>query len=318
MLKPATMKTDADTPLVSIVTIFLNPGQFLAEAVESVLRQTYHHWELLLVDDGSTDGSSALAQRYAREHPGTIIYCEHPFHENRGMSASRNLGIAQARGEFVAFLDADDVWMPNKLERQVTLLSQHPEAALVTGRTEWWYSWTGKPEDCSRDFLQRFAVPMDTVLQPPAVLDMFLQDEWASLCDVMVRRSAIEQVNGYEEIFRGMYEDQAFHAKLCFTFPVFVSSECWYRYRQHEKACTTQSHQSGRTAAARYAFLLWLEAYLARHGGKSSSTWRVVRRLLFPYRYPAAARLIDKARHLAQRARDKFTFFTTLFLHHDA
>jgi glycosyltransferase involved in cell wall biosynthesis len=299
------MTSQTDAPLVSVIMIFLNGEQFIAEAIESALTQTYDRWELLLVDDGSADGSSAIARGYTERFSSKIRYLEHGKHESRGMSASRNLGISYARGTYIAFLDADDVWLPSKLERQVDILTRHPEAALVCGRTEWWYSWTGKPEDRQRDFLQKFSVPPDSVVQPPAVLNMFLQDEWASLCDIMVRRSAIDRVGSYEEIFRGMYEDQAFHAKLCFAFPVFVSGECWYRYRQHEKACTTQSHQSGLTTGARYKFLVWLEDYLDEHGGKNTSIWRVVRKQLFPYRHPLLMRVSGRAWGLVQRVQRK-------------
>lgn len=289
------------TPSVSVVLIFLNGEEFLREAIESVIAQTYTDWELLLVDDGSTDGSEAIARSYVEADPSRFFYLTHAGRVNRGMSASRNLGIARARGEFVAFIDADDVWYPHKLQRQVEILQAHPEAALVCGRTQWWYSWTGKPEDQQRDFLQRYSVPLDTVVQPPAVLDMFLQDEWASLCDIMVRRSAVEDVGGYEEMFRGMYEDQAFHAKLCCRYPVFVSGECWYRYRQHMKACTNQAHQAGLWASARERFLLWLEKYLADTRRKHTSTWKIVRRMLFPYRHPHLVRVSSKLRRLKSR-----------------
>src|SRR3712207_221993 len=83
---------DSPAPRVSVVVIFLDAARFLGEAVASVLGQTYGAWELLLVDDGSTDGSSALARGYAAAQPGRVRYLEHPGHANRGMSAARNLG----------------------------------------------------------------------------------------------------------------------------------------------------------------------------------------------------------------------------------
>src|SRR5256885_11136720 len=117
--------------LVSVVMPFLNLAQYLGEAIESVLAQTYPSWELLLVDDGSTDGASEIARSYAARHPERIRYLEHPGHRNRGMSASRNLGLQQSRGALVAFLDSDDVWLPEKLARQVATLDAHPEAQMT-------------------------------------------------------------------------------------------------------------------------------------------------------------------------------------------
>lgn len=98
--------------LVSATIAFLNAEKFLAETIESVLAQTYPNWELWLVDDGSTDGSSQIARDYAARHADRIHYLEHPGHENRGKSASRNLGLRHARGRYVTWLDADDVWLP--------------------------------------------------------------------------------------------------------------------------------------------------------------------------------------------------------------
>ena len=123
-------------PLVSVIIIFLNEQRFLSEAIESVLEQTCSNWELLLVDDGSTDASTGIARRYSECDAQRVRYLEHPSHTNRGMSASRNLGIQEARGEYVALLDADDVWLQDKLARQLEIMEQRPEAAMVYGATE--------------------------------------------------------------------------------------------------------------------------------------------------------------------------------------
>src|SRR5688500_5862580 len=149
-------------PLISAIIIFLDARRFLAEAVESVLAQTRGDWELLLCDDGSADGSTEIARDYAARHPGRIRYLEHPGHANRGMSATRNLGVRHARGELIALLDADDVWLPDKLAEQVPLLRAHPEAAMLFGRTHVWYGWTGDPADAARDYVTQFPFPPDT------------------------------------------------------------------------------------------------------------------------------------------------------------
>ena len=111
-------------PKVSVITIFYNANKFLEEAIQSVLSQTYVDWELLLVDDGSTDNSPGIAQKYAQINPQKVFYLEHPGHKNCGMSATRNLGLRRAQGEYIAFLDADDVWLPKKLEQQSKILDQ--------------------------------------------------------------------------------------------------------------------------------------------------------------------------------------------------
>lgn len=276
----------SDNPLVSIVLIFLNEGRFIEEAIDSVLTQTYTAWELFLVDDGSTDESSVIAQNYAQRWPGKIYYLEHPNHANRGMSASRNLGIHHARGKYVAFLDADDVWLPQKLEQQVALLETHLEAAFVCGRAQWWFSWTGKEEDRDRDFIQPLDLPLNTIVKPPTVFLSFLQNEEASLCDLMVRRESLNQVGGYEESFKGLYEDQAFHTKLCLTYPVFIASDCWYRYRQHPNSCCYVTDSIGQWSAARLTFLNWIEQYIAQQGLKNPTLLKTLRQEIFPFRHP--------------------------------
>ena len=281
-------------PLVSVVLIFLNEAKFIEEAIASILAQTYSNWELLLVDDGSTDDSSAIARSYEQKFPERVRYLEHQGHQNLGMSASRNLGINSSGGEYVAFIDGDDVWLPQKLTQQVAILEAKSDTALVCGRTKWWYGWTGKSEDKQRDFIQKFDLPLDSSIQPPAVLLLFLRDEWASLCDILVRRNAIETVGGYEDSFIGMYEDQVFHTKLCLNFPAYVSSECWYLYRQHNEACTIQTHAAQKYYYARQAFLIWLEQYLIQQQAQNTEVWQFVRQNLWHYRHPLQSKIIAR------------------------
>ena len=273
-------------PLVSVAMIFLNEEKFIEEAIWSVLSQTYGNWELLLVDDGSIDDSTNIARRYARQYPEKVRYFEHQNHANRGMSASRNLGIQNARGAYITFVDADDVVLPGKLKQQVAILEFQPEVALVCGRAEWWYRWDGNEEAADNNFIQKLDVPLDSVLKPPTLLILFLKDEWASLCDVMVRREAVESVGGYEEFFHGMYEDQAFHAKLCLNFPGYVSGQTWYRYRQHPRSCCSVAGREGNHAVARKRFLLWLEGYLKTQVVVSPALHKIFRKERWGLRHP--------------------------------
>jgi glycosyltransferase involved in cell wall biosynthesis len=231
-------------PLVSVITIFLDEEKFLEEAVESVLAQSYDNWELLLVDDGSTDDSTDIALRYVKRYPKKARYLEHPGHENRSMSASRNLGIANARGEYIAFLDADDVWLPRKMQEQVAILDAHPEAGMVYGLSQYWHSWTGNPEDTQRDFVPELGVQANKLYDPPMLLTLLHPLGTASApqpSDILLRRETVERVGGFEETFRGMYqlyEDQAFLTKVYLQDPVFVANGHWDRYRLHPDSCS--------------------------------------------------------------------------------
>ena len=131
-----------DEPLVSVITTFLNTEKYLEEAIESVLNQTYTNFELILIDDGSNDNSIRIGREYTNKYPDKVHYLEHEGHQNKGISASRNLGVCNARGKYIATLDADDVWVKHKLEQQVEILEAYPEAGMVCGDTKYWYGRT--------------------------------------------------------------------------------------------------------------------------------------------------------------------------------
>ena len=116
------------SPLVSVVMPCHNAAPYLEEAVASVFAQTLDDVELILVDDGSTDGSLEIQDRLATEHPGRITLIRQ---QNQGPYPARNAGLAQARGGFIAFLDADDWWRKDFLERCHAVLSDHPDAVLA-------------------------------------------------------------------------------------------------------------------------------------------------------------------------------------------
>jgi glycosyltransferase involved in cell wall biosynthesis len=280
----------SDKPLVSVIIIFLNAERFIDEAIESVLGQTYKNWELLLVDDGSTDNSTAIALRFAKQGAERVHYLEHSGHENRGMSASRNLGIRHARGEYIGFLDADDVWLPHKLERQVEILNAHHEAGMIYGSPQLWHGWTDKLEDIQRDCWQDIGVPPDTVVSPPRLLTLFLATKAITPApsDVLLRREIVEGLGGFEDSFRGLYEDQVFFAKVCLEVPVFVSGECWDRHRQHRDSACSVSRRTGEyySAETSLRFLSWIEDYLSSQGPENTEVWAVLRKALFPYRHP--------------------------------
>jgi len=296
-------------PLVSTILIFLNAAPFIEEAIQSVFAQRYDGWELLLVDDGSTDGSIAIAQRYAAQHPGNVRYLEHENHRNRGMSASRNLGINHAQGTYIAFLDADDVWLPHKLEEQVAILESQPEAAMIYGRTQIWHSWTGKPRDRDRDFFYALGVPADTLIRPPTLFLLLLENkaQTPTTCNMVVRRTVFEEIGGFEESFRGMYEDQAFCTKIFLKAPVFVADAYWARYRQHAESCGAVAGESVAYHAGRLPLLTWMETYLAGEGIDSDSeAWQALQRALWWAHHPRWSRLHSALWHFVGTIKERW------------
>jgi glycosyltransferase involved in cell wall biosynthesis len=298
-------------PLVSVVTIFLNAERFLREAIDSVLAQTYEPWELLLVDDGSTDGSTEIARAYEGRFEGRIRCLEHPAHENRGMSTSRNLGIRWSRGALVALLDADDVWFPNKLEDQVTLLEANPEAGMVCGASQYWRSWAEESGDGTGDVIVPIGAPQPSLVRPPALFSLLYPlGKGAAPCpsSLILRRATVEQVGGFEESFRGhlqLYEDQAFLAKIYLQAAVFVAPSCWDRYRQRPDSCVATVTRDGHYHTVRESYLRWLQRYVSEKHLESTETGAALRRALWPYRHPLLNRIWRRCRSAVRVAMAK-------------
>lgn len=108
-------------PIVSIITPAYNAEKFLSDTISSVQSQTFQNWELIIVDDCSTDNTNVLANDYAKED-GRIKIIKAP--KNGGVAAARNIGLEYAQGEYIAFLDSDDLWKPSKLEKQLTFMKE--------------------------------------------------------------------------------------------------------------------------------------------------------------------------------------------------
>ena len=261
---------------VSVILPFHNAAPFLGEAVESVFAQTYDDWELLLVDDGAADGSSGIARSYAEQDSARVRYLQHEGGTNRGMSASRNLGLAQARGSHVAFLDGDDVWLETKLEEQLAMLAAAPEAAMVFGTIEWWHSWTGRSEDGARDRVTTLPVAGDGIVSGADLIAAVLRMSPATTTPSLVRRDAALQVGGFEEGFAGMYEDQAFFVKLCLEAPILATERCWYRWRKHAASCCEVAVATGTFPWLRRRYLDWVAHALRVRGVTDPGVWNAL------------------------------------------
>ncbi len=108
------------SPLITIVTPVFNSGRFLRHTIAAVQAQTYSHWEMLLIDDCSTDDTCDIIRSFHDDHRIHLLKLDH----NSGAAVARNTGIRQARGEYLAFLDSDDIWKPDKLQKQLTFMQK--------------------------------------------------------------------------------------------------------------------------------------------------------------------------------------------------
>ncbi len=176
-------------PLVSVVIPSYNYGQFLRRAVDSVAAQTYAPVEVIVVDNGSTDATNEVLAGYG----SAVTVLRQPI---RGPSATRNMGIRAAKGRYIAFLDADDRWRPDKLSRQMELFERDPTLGAV-GCGVVFVSGSGAPIG-HRDFAERASDPLDLVLQLRRVA---VRDFWigGSASGALIRREVFEAVGLWDE-----------------------------------------------------------------------------------------------------------------------
>ncbi|HEY3025483.1 MAG TPA: glycosyltransferase family A protein [Pyrinomonadaceae bacterium] len=221
-------------PKVTVIIVFLNEEIYLAEAIDSVFCQTWQDWELLLVDDGSTDRSTEIARDFQIRFPERVKYFEHDGHVNRGISISRNLGISHAGGEYIAFLDADDVWTSSKLEHQVTILDRDADLAMTFGRLRY---FTCEPDLPIPEGVAPLRVPSG-VLYPPVVFTQSLIGDagmlWTS-GTILFRKPILIAAGSFETDFPGAGEDAVVWLKINLHFPIYASDECLLLYRRHNR-----------------------------------------------------------------------------------
>ena len=286
-------------PAVSVILPLYDGEAFISETVASVLAQTMRDFELLIVDDGSRDGGLQIAREWAARD-GRVRVLQHPGGVNRGVSATRNLGVGEARGAYFAFIDADDVWPEGKLAHQLAVFAQHPEVGLVGGAALYWDSWRGgedqlivaghRPDAVIPPFeASCFTYPLGTAQAPcPSTL--------------MIRRALFERIGGFEARFEGiyqLYEDQALLSKCYAEAPVYMASETYCLYRQHDSSIVASVIGDGRYHEVRRFFLDWFQGYLASRNIRDARLERRLWRARLPYRGPvqrALARVLDRRR----------------------
>ncbi|MFN3875522.1 MAG: glycosyltransferase family 2 protein [Flavobacteriales bacterium] len=199
------------TPVASVIIAARDYGSFLPAALHSVKNQTLRDWECIIVDDASTDDTFAIAQGAAdADERFRLIRLD----RNLGVSAARNRGIAEARGRYIQFLDADDAIAPGKLERQARYLDGHPDAVLVCSD---YFHFTGEP-----DFSTAGACRADERLEGmgDAIVRRLLKGNAIRINTALVRTDAVRALGGFHERFRAV-EDWHLWLRLAATGKAF-------------------------------------------------------------------------------------------------
>lgn len=219
-----------DQPLVTIVIIAYNEERFIIESIESALAQTYGNIEVIVVDDGSKDATLAIAKRYS---PKVTVLSQ----TNSGnCSFPRNAGLALAKGEFVSFLDADDILLPQKIEKQVALLLEYPDAALVVSD----YCNFRELDEQKNHFsscprlMREFesSVSNNVLLPVGSGADIMLDENFTIASSPLFKTSVVTGLGGFcTELYA--CEDYHLNYRLARQFPMLVNNELLFKRRLH-------------------------------------------------------------------------------------
>ncbi len=189
-------------PCISVVIPTYNRCWILKEAIDSVLAQTYTDYEIIVVNDGSTDDTVNLLKQY----DNNIIVIHQ---ENRGVSAARNLGIASAKGGYVAFLDSDDLWLPDKLACQMAFFQLHPEA-MICQTDELWIR-----KGVRVNPKNRHKKPSGMIFEPSLRLCL------VSPSAVMIRKDLFDDIGWFNEAFPAC-EDYDLWLRISLKYPIYL------------------------------------------------------------------------------------------------
>ncbi|MBK5936112.1 MULTISPECIES: glycosyltransferase family 2 protein [Halorhodospira] len=237
-------------PRVSVVMPARNCSPFIAEAIDSVLSQEEDSLEVLVVDDGSTDETAAIAASYGE--PVRVLHTSKP---GSGAAAARNVGLRAAAGECIAFLDGDDVWLPGKLAWQQRVLADHLSVELVCARGARW-----EVEDAAAGWRPCIPPMQELRYYPSGWLYtwLLLRPAWVWTSTVMLRRSLFERVGYFDETLR-LGQDYDYWLRCSRETPIRRIAHVMALYRQHPGNAT-------RTPRARNFELEILERALDRWG----------------------------------------------------
>jgi glycosyltransferase involved in cell wall biosynthesis len=291
------MTEKSSAPLVSVVIPTYNCARYLGEAIESVLAQTHRPLEIVIVDDGSTDGTDRLVAAYGDR----LRYIRQA---NAGASAARNRGIREAGGGWIAFLDADDTWMDRKLERQLALAAAHPEAGLVFTDACWFDehgvrvpSWTARRPR----FREGQALPPGGwyVGQPYEAL---LLQNFVTTSSALVRREALEGAGGFDPTFH-ISHDHDLWLRLVAGGPVGYVHEVLVRYQVRGESLVHSD----------FARMYLEEIRVVEEGARRAPADRPVRRRAWRTRLGELhGRLAWRFFHAGELARARFHFRASL------
>jgi glycosyltransferase involved in cell wall biosynthesis len=232
------------SPFFSVVIPAYNCSGYLQECVQGVQDQTFPNWEVIIIDDGSKDDSYAIAREFGKTDP-RIRVIQHLGAVNRGVSASRNLGVKYAQGEWIAFLDADDVWKPHFLERYFRVIFEHPDLVFLYSKAYFIDSRGGLITDSANN-ADLYGAGIGGYDQM-AFERSFSGDFQVPTSSVVAPKKAICEVRGFEEALTIQVEDTLLWHQLIERGPVYFINDVLLGYRVHDTQWTARANDKTRT-----------------------------------------------------------------------
>ncbi len=224
------MNTSLQTKTVSVIIPTCNYARYLSEALDGVLNQTYKDFEIIVVDDGSVDHTREVVEKYQKEFPGLIRY----FHqENQGSSTARNTGIKNSHGKYIAFLDADDVWLPTKLKIQITEFENDPQVDLLFTNA---FLVNSNGSDSKKKYVRKY----EFSFKPDEMFEQLLLRNFVPLSSVIVKRYIIDKIGMFDtaQIYS---EDFEWLLRVTRDHRADFINECLVKYRVHPQ---NKSHRA--------------------------------------------------------------------------
>lgn len=222
---------------VSVIIPAYNAAAWISESLDSVLRQTYADWEIIVVDDGSTDNTTEVVESYSAQDERIRLLTQAV---NRGPSTARNIGMLAARGDYIAFLDADDLWLPAKLEKQVASLKTKQDVGAC-------YTWFETVND-HRQVIQQWKDLRLTFWHNPVDALALARGNYVcgSASSVMMRRTLIETVGLFNESMRGSEDlDYWYRMALRTSFCLVPEPLVQIRRRSETRSLATERNLLG-------------------------------------------------------------------------
>lgn len=244
-------------PTVSVIVPLFNGDRYIEDCLKSVLAQTYTDYEVLVVDDGSTDDGPRRVQALADAYPERIRLFRHLNYSNQGIAATRNLGIRNARGAFVAFLDQDDLWLPDKLAQQIKYFEQNPEIGLVYGRISF-VDLTGKPLKVDG----YASAGKGTTGTPRRIFRSLVKENYIPSITVIVRSKCLCDIGLFDEGVRYDFEDWLVWSKLAYFYKFFFLPQVLAKRRVHGANYSVERFKSGLYLHAETHYVIALFSYL--------------------------------------------------------